>query len=98
MTWGEAWRVYTVLRADPSSAIAAAEEGWPYPVSRESVVLMDLYDLTHQIAAGRQVIKTYPRPWPDANKSVLGGKPHGLSQETVLALLARRGPSPTTKE
>jgi hypothetical protein len=96
MTWGEAWRVYTLLRADPSSAIAAAEEGWPYPVSREAIILADLYDLTHGIAANGKSVKPYPRPWPDVNKTTLGGG-SGLSQEKVLALLARRAPgaSPT---
>jgi hypothetical protein len=92
MTWGEAWRVYTVLRGDPSTAIAAAEEGWTYSFSREAMLLADLYDLTYGVAAQGRNVKPYPRPWPDASKTVLGGG-SGLPQDKVLALLARRGPT-----
>lgn len=82
----EAIRLVQVLRADPSSALAASVEKWPHPVTRESVVLMDLYDLVHQAVAKKP--KPYPRPW---------GKRIGrrttdtssFSQDAVKALLER---------
>ena len=69
MSWAEAYRLYTVLVRDPSSATAASHEGWDYTMSREAMTLADLYDLTHQIAAGKRSIKRYPRPWPDVDKT-----------------------------
>jgi hypothetical protein len=36
------------------------------------MVLADLYDLTHKIAAGKRRPKAYPRPW-DARERKFGG-------------------------
>lgn len=91
MSWGEAWRVYTVLAKDPSSAIAAAQEGWDYPLQREALILADLYDLTHQIATGGKAPKPYPRPFDMRDKTRIGKTT--LPVDKVLALLARRGPA-----
>jgi hypothetical protein len=46
MTLAEAARHAERFRADPSSALAAEIEGWEYPISREALTLMDLWDLT----------------------------------------------------
>lgn len=94
MSWGEAWRLYNVLASDPSTAIAAAQEGWDYAVSRDFMATADLYDLTHQIAAGGKTVKPYPRPWRLADKSRFGRT--SLPQDKVRALLARRGPQRET--
>ena len=40
----EVARLVVILRNDPSSAIAAALEGWDYPISREALAILDLYD------------------------------------------------------
>ena len=46
ITLTEVARLATILRRDPSSAIAAALEGWDYPVSREALAIYDLFDVT----------------------------------------------------
>lgn len=63
MNWAEAWHLVQQLASDPSSSLAAALAGWEHPMSREAIVLADLYDLTHKVAAGKKKIKPYPRPW-----------------------------------
>lgn len=91
MSLGEACRLLSVLAGDPSSKTAAAMEGWPYTFSREAMVLADLYDLTHSIAAQGKRVRPYPRPWPDVDTSRLGKT--SLPQDKVRALLARRAPA-----
>lgn len=61
MTWGEARRLSGLLVKDPSSQLAAALTTWFYPASRESLVLMDLYDAFAQANFKRPL--PYPRPW-----------------------------------
>ena len=61
MSWGEATRQTRTLSLDPSSHIAAALAGWEYPVSREALVLMDLFDLQH-ISKAKRKPSPYPRP------------------------------------
>lgn len=93
MGWSEAWRLYLILARDPTSAVAAAQAGWDYSLSREGMALMDLYDLMHAANSKHGArIKPYPRPWPDVDKTVLGGKKTRLSQDEVRALLASRAP------
>lgn len=67
MSWGEAVRLTKVLAADSSSQVGAALSGWDSPVPRDALILMDLFDLTHEIAwaqgggKGRRPA-AYPRP------------------------------------
>lgn len=90
VTFTEASRLVTLLASDPSSRVGAALMGLDYPVSREQIVLMDLYDLTVRANSdpkkGRP--KPYPRPWRSAETKV--SKP-GVSQEDVLAALRYAG-------
>ena len=61
----EVARLVTILRNDPSSAIAAALEGWDYPIDRTTLAVLDLFDLTvmaHSSGKG-------PKPKPH------GGRP-----------------------
>lgn len=48
MTPAEAWRLFDVLCDDPSSHTFAAIAELDRPVTREELVLMDLYDLLYQ--------------------------------------------------
>lgn len=57
---------------DTSSRLQAAVADWDYPVTREAIALMDLFDLQHSSKSKRKP-KPYPRPWP-ANKKKYGGK------------------------
>jgi hypothetical protein len=64
------------LAKDSGSHLFAAVQGWPHPVSRESLVLADLFDaiqlLTYvsvmKATQGKADTKPkpYPRPWDDA--------------------------------
>ena len=71
MSWGEAYRLTQVLSADPSSAIAASLAGWEHPVSREALILMDVFDSSEVGRVGRKA-KRYPRPFADKSKRRIG--------------------------
>lgn len=90
MTWGEALRLLAILRADPSSMLAAAMEGWSYPLPREVSVLMDLYDLQYA-KTGAKNRKPYPRPFKVDENSRRRGNVAGRSQAEVREILARAG-------
>ena len=92
MSWGEAYRLTTALSRDTTSQVAVALAGWDYPISREAIVLMDLYDLQHQSKAKRKP-KPYPRPWPDRERRTFGRT--SMSREELRAILdKRRSPVP----
>jgi hypothetical protein len=48
------------LALDPASHLAAAVNGWEYPISREAIALADIFDITVAAAGGDT---RYPRPW-----------------------------------
>lgn len=87
VTLSELARLVEILRADPSSALAAAVEGWDHPVSREAAVLMDLWDLEYA-KTGAKKRERYRRPWSTADRHV-HGKPRPLSE--VAEVLNRYG-------
>lgn len=93
MTWGEALRHTKRLVTDPASALGAEMAGWDYPLTRDAMATMDLFDLTHQVAwlqGGKKgpKPKPYPRPWPDKTKT----RPRPtVSQAEVIAALRRAG-------
>ena len=69
VTLSEMARLVVILRADPSSAIASALEGWDYPISREALAILDLYDVT--VLANSDTKKGRPKPH--------GGRPFKLN-------------------
>lgn len=85
----EAVMLVAVLLRDPSSWLQAAKFGWKHPVSREWEAIIDHFDLTFAVAAGKKA-QPYPRPWPDANKNVIGGK--GVSRADVIERLRNMNP------
>jgi len=87
MGWGEAWRLLQLVTLDPSSRLAASIAGWEHPFSREAQILVDLYDLTHKIAAGKKKTQPYPRPWDKRHKR--WGKATRPQAEIIAALQAR---------
>lgn len=100
MTWGEALRLTVELASDPSSRVGAALAGWSRPTSHLELILMDQFDLSHQIAWGQaggkgSKPKPYPRPWPERQKSRT--KPQVTQAEVVAALrfAGHEGPIPT---
>ncbi len=93
MGWDEAGRLARILRNDPSSMIAAALEGWDYPISREALVAMDHFDLDAAVNSPRShKPKPYPRPFKRKDRK-RHGDTGGRSREEVEALLrdAARG-------
>jgi hypothetical protein len=91
MSLAEAGRLFEILRADPSSALAAALEGWDHPVSREAAVLMDLWDL-EAVKSGAKKPPKYPRVWKTAGDAKRYGNAAGMTREEVLARLGRSDP------
>lgn len=73
---------------DPSSMLAAAIEGWDYPLDRQGWMLADLIDIQGSSKAGKKW-KDYPRPLKPANTSTRMGNAAGRSPEQVKAILAR---------
>jgi hypothetical protein len=80
------WHLVQMLRLDPTSRMYASIAGWNHPVTREAMVLMDLYDLQHASKSKRRP-KPYPRPWPLASKKLGGKKTVRRSVTDVLAIL-----------
>jgi hypothetical protein len=89
MTWAEAVRLYRQLAADWSTAIAAARAGWEYPMSREALVLADLFDLQHFTKSKRRP-KQYPRPWSDKRSKTFGRASKKRTSAEVRAILDKQ--------
>lgn len=88
--WDEALDLVRILRADPSSQLAASIEGWTYPLERLGWMLADLIDVQGQTAAGKKW-KTYPRPMKAKDKTQRWGDVGGRSRAEVVAILNGMG-------
>lgn len=98
ITLPELARLVELLIKDPSSALTASVADWEYPMSREALLLADLFDLTHSMAWGQsggkgQRPKAYPRPFASKGASRHRGKPRPLS-EMRARLLEKFGRAP----
>ena len=84
-----------ILRSDPSSAISAALEGWDYPISREALLLADLYDLTGRANSDPKKGKWQPhpgRPWKtDARDRQRIGNPGDRTPDQIAEILRGLG-------
>lgn len=67
--------------------IAAAVEGWAFPLSREAAAILDLFDLEHVKAAGKKAKPHGGRPWADRGTSVRHGNAAGRTPDEVKAIL-----------
>lgn len=90
MTLAEAGRHAATLRRDPSSAICAALEGWAHPISREAMLLADLFDLQHMSKAKKRP-KPYPRPWAILGDTKRRGDAGGRTRAQVIEILRQFG-------
>ncbi len=88
MPWGEAYRLTVILAADPGSQVGAALAQWPYPVSREWLVMADHRDSTEYGRIGRRA-KRYPRPWEAPGMRRLGGGRDGRLCEYTRRVVRR---------
>ena len=86
MPWGEAIRLTGLLRRDPSSWVAASLEGWEFPISREAVYLLDLFDLEHA-KASKKAKPHEGRPWKRKGETRRRGSAAGRTPAEVKAIL-----------
>lgn len=87
----EAARLTAILREDPSSATAAALAGWSHPMSREALILADLFDVEHMSKAKKRP-DPYPRPWANAQRTTTRkGDAAGRTRAEVIAILRTLG-------
>jgi hypothetical protein len=79
-----------VLAADTSSQLAVSIAGWKYAVSREAMVLADLFDV--QLASkSKKKPKPYPRPWEQDKSTERRGNAAGRSRSEVATILNAHG-------
>lgn len=100
MSWAEAWRLFMILRDDPSSQVGTALAGYDYPFTRESAILADTFDLVLEINRDhkRPQPKPYPRPWP-IDGSTRVGKTNLTPDEARQVLATQFGkPEPTPQD
>ena len=69
--YDEAALLVVSLLKDPQSWLHATLAEWDYPISRDWLLLADLYDLQHASKTKRKP-KPYPRPFSNAKR--YGGK------------------------
>ena len=93
MTWDEAYDLVRGLLADPTSRLAAARAGWTYPLSREAMIVADLYDLTAVANSDRKKgkPKPYPRPFKPKGKGSRHSAAPTVTQAQIDAALRARG-------
>jgi hypothetical protein len=94
MSWGEAYRLTTVLASDPGSQVYAALAGWPHPVTREWIVAADHRDSTEYGRAGRRA-RPYPRPWTAKQTKRIGTGRYSPAELRRLLDARRRQEGPT---
>ncbi|WP_205484691.1 hypothetical protein [Arthrobacter sp. Alg241-R88] len=86
MGWDEALDLVRIIRADPSSQLVTAIEGWSHPLSREALILTDLVDV--QGGSKYKGWKPYPRPFKtDGVETHRRGNAAGRTPEQVKELL-----------
>jgi hypothetical protein len=79
MPYGEAFRLVTILAADPSSQIAARLGGWVHPITRADMTMRDLFDLQHA-SKSKHRPDPYPRPWDEQDKHTGAGTAMTVAQ------------------
>lgn len=97
MSWGEAVRLTRTLLKDPSSHVMAAVYAWDAPVSREWLILADVFDVLQianwQRSGGKRSSppKPYKRPYADPNRKRRGRT--NKSRAEVISILNAHGHS-----
>lgn len=95
MPWDEAVGHVKTLQADPSSALFASVAGWDYPMSREALLLADIFDLDHMVNSDPKKGRPKPhsmRPMKQEQREVTRiGNAGGRSRDEVVAFLNSLG-------
>lgn len=87
----EAARLAELLLRDPSSQVSAAVQEWDYPISRETLASLDLFDLTMMANSAPKGPRPKPhgmRPFKQQGNDQRFGDTGGRTREQVEALLA----------
>lgn len=89
----EVARLVVILRNDPSSMIAAAMEGWEYPLSREGWMMADLIDVQGSSKAGKKWKAYDKRPLKasDGVEKKRRGNAAGRTGAQVIEILREYG-------
>lgn len=89
----EAARLAAIIAADPSSQTCTALNGWTHPMSREALILADLFDLQHfsKVDPKKGKPKPYPRAWPTERDVEKFGDTGGRSPAEVIEILRAHG-------
>lgn len=83
----EAVLLVRALMRDPRSRLHAATARWDHPISREWLILADIWDLEFQKAARKGAFRPYPRPF---GKQKLGGRRRRTATEALRILRPNR--------
>jgi hypothetical protein len=70
-SWREAVLLVAALLQMPESRLQATMSKWKHPVSREWILLRDIFDL-QATAQAKKKPKPYPAPWKQNNGTTLG--------------------------
>jgi hypothetical protein len=89
--WGELWRLVEIVGHDPSSQLAAAMSGWGHPVSREWLVLADLWDVLVAVNTHKGASVRHPRPWAEPAPGTHHICSASLPQSVIRRALAEMG-------
>lgn len=89
ITYLEALHLVSALLRDYSAMLTAAMAKWDYPVSREWILLSQLYDLT-AAAASKKKPKPYPGPWPSEGSQRIGSR--NQDRSSVIQRLKQMNP------
>lgn len=84
MAWHETWDLTQELVKDPTSRVAAAVAEWSHPITHESMVLRDLYDLLAIVNSGRTKPRPYPRPWDNRRNRTKSSLPRERIREILV--------------
>jgi hypothetical protein len=95
MPWGEAINLIRILRADTTSQIAAALEGWDFPIDRAALAIQDLFDVTVMAHSDPKKGRPAPhsgRPFKSQRQDVQKfGKTGGRTRAEVVEILNGMG-------
>lgn len=91
ISWLDAVYLTAGLMKESESRLQAASNGWKYPISRDAIILTQIFDLLAMSNSKRKP-KPYPMPWPDPNKKRLGSRKKA-SRKEVIETLKRMNPN-----
>ena len=92
--WGEAIRLVEALAQDTSTRLCASLNHWDHPVSTETLMIADLYDIINAVVTALAGIHQTPqphpiRPWKTTGRVDHYGNTAGRTRGQIEAILTR---------